>query len=204
MIIAAATLVITLVILPQLSSLEEAFRQALFTVSSIMTTTGFSISDFDQWPNLAKLILLLLMLGCAGSTAGGLKVSRITMLWETFKSNLKRIIHPHQVAIVTMDHKRIEESWLLSVKNYFITYMFLYVLILILVAPSSPDLETTISAVTTTYNNVGPGFKAVGPMSSFADMSTWNKLVLSFAMLFGRLEIYPLLLLFTHNTWKRV
>ncbi|MDK8501709.1 TrkH family potassium uptake protein [Aerococcus sp. UMB1112A] len=206
LIVAGATALIIWNIKDQTAGLGQALEEALFTVASVISTTGFSINDFNQWPEFSKVILLLLMFvgGCAGSTAGGLKVSRLTILWKSFLANTKRIIHPNQAVASRMEGKQVDTAWLTTVKNYFVTYVLLFVLFVLLVSPSMGDLETILSAVATAYNNVGPGLGEVGPAASFAQLSDWNKLVLSFAMLFGRLEIYPMLLLFSKHTWQKI
>lgn len=204
-IIGIATLLITINILPNVKSLEYSFRQAFFTVASIITTTGFSISDFNQWPNFSKFILVLLMFigGSAGSTAGGLKVSRVVLLLKDSVNSVLSILKPNRVNHLRYEYAPVNHDMISSVKNYFILYVAIFLVLLLIISASTPDFETAISAVATTYNNVGPGLAEVGPTSSFVELNDFSKVVLSFAMLLGRLEIFPMLLLFSKSTWRR-
>lgn len=183
----------------------ETVRQAAFQVSSIITTTGFSTTDFNLWPGFSKTVLLLLMFigGCAGSTAGGLKVSRVVILGKIIKRELNLLVHPRSVAAVKLDGKRIDETTQSGVCSYFALYAILFAVIFLLLSLEPFDLETNLSAVAACFNNIGPGFSSVGPMSNFGAYSGWAKYLLSAAMLLGRLEIYPLLLTFTPSTWVK-
>ena len=176
-----------------------------FSVSSVISTTGFSVVDFDQWPNASKIILLLLMFTGAstGSTAGGLKMERILILGKDALNSLKRMVNPRQAIAFSMNKKRLEAREVHSIKTYFVLYAFLFVLFTLLVSPAFSSFETTISAVATCFNNIGPGFQEIGPAGNFFALPQFTKVVLSVAMLFGRLELYPMLLLFSPVLWER-
>lgn len=186
-------------------SVEEAIRLSAFQVSSICTTTGFSTADFNSWPVLSKAILFLLMFtgGMAGSTAGGLKTSRIVLLFKTVKREFSRMLHPRSVAVVRFEGKQVSDVTLNSVASYFSLYIGVFVLAFLVIAVDSSDFETGFSAVAACINNVGPGFGKVGPTSSFADFSWFSKVVLSFSMLLGRLELYPLMIALSSSTWRK-
>ncbi len=184
-------------------TLGETVRHAAFQVSSIITTTGFSTTDFDLWPEFSKTVLLMLMFigGCAGSTGGGIKVSRVVILGKIIRCELKLLIHPRSVASVKLDGKRIDESTQNGVSSYLALYLVVFAVILILLSLEPFDMETNFTAVTACFNNIGPGFAAVGPMSNFDGYSAAAKYLLSAAMLMGRLELYPLILTFSPQTW---
>ncbi len=187
------------------ASFPEALRYAAFQVASIVTTTGYATADFDAWPNLSRTLLFLLMFvgGCAGSTAGGLKMSRVGILFKCAKRELGKLLHPRSVTTVRFEGKPVDEATRVGVTHYFALYAFLLALILVLIGREPFDLETNITAAVSCFNNVGPGLSAVGPTRNYADYSAFGKIILSSAMLFGRLEIYPLLLTFTPLTWKK-
>ena len=168
-----------------------------------MTTTGYSTVDFNLWPILSKTVLLLLMFigACAGSTAGGLKVSRVVILAKSIRCELKKLIHPRSVAVVRFEGKKLNESTRNGVGTYLGLYALCLVAVIICLAADPFDLETNISAAVACFNNIGPGFASVGPMASYAEYSIFSKIVLSFAMLFGRLELYPMLILLSPSTW---
>ncbi len=204
-VVAIAIAVITWNISPQYPQFSEAVRLSAFQVSSIITTTGFSTANFDLWPQLSKTILLLLMFigGCAGSTAGGLKVSRIILLFKSMRRNYKRMVHPHSVGVVQLDGKRVDDDTIGGVTVYFALYMLIVAIVFLLLSFNGFDLETNLSATVACFNNIGPGLAGVGPASSFAAYSDFSKVVLSFAMLFGRLEIYPLLIALNPAVWTK-
>ncbi len=204
-IVAAATTAISLNIAPLYGGLEETVRAALFQVSSIITTTGYATADFNLWPGLSKAILLMLMFigGCAGSTAGGLKVSRIQLLLSTVKRDLRRLLHPRSVGVIKMEGKRLDEASISGASAYFILYIVLFAVGCLVLCLEPLSLETNLSAMAACFNNVGPGFDLVGPAASYAVYSPFSKLILSFAMLFGRLEIYPLLFVLIPSTWTK-
>lgn len=180
-----------------------ALRQSAFQTSSILTTTGYGTADFNMWPQLSKTILLILMFigGCAGSTGGGLKVSRVMMLFSDIKRELRHLLHPRSVEIIRFEGKRLDNSVLHSVNSYFSLYMALLILMVLLLAFDTSDFETDVTAVIACFNNIGPGFAAVGPTANYADYSWFSKLVLTAGMLLGRLEIYPILIALTPSTW---
>ncbi|MBE6626614.1 MAG: TrkH family potassium uptake protein [Ruminococcaceae bacterium] len=187
------------------STFAETLRHSAFQVASIITTTGYSTVDFDMWPGFSKAILLMLMFvgGCAGSTAGGLKVSRVVLLFKSIKCEVRQMLHPRAVTTVKFEGKPLDEAVRSGVGTYFALYALLFGLIFLIVSFEPFDLETSFSATAACFNNVGPGFAAVGPIQSYADYSGFTKLVLSFAMLLGRLELYPLLLTLIPSTWAR-
>ena len=187
------------------STFGETVRQALFQVSSIITTTGYATTDFNRWPGLSKAVLLLLMFvgGCAGSTAGGLKVSRVQLLVASVRRDLQRALHPRSVATVRLEGKRVDEATVQGAGAYLVLYVALLALGFLLISFEPFGLESNLTAVITCLNNVGPGFGEVGPAGGFTAYSGFSKLVLSLEMLFGRLEIYPLLFLLSPSTWTK-
>ncbi len=186
-------------------SVSDCFRLSFFQVSSIMTTTGFSTADFNAWPDLSKAILLLLMFigGCAGSTAGGLKVSRLVILYKMILSEIKRLLHPRSVTSVRFEGKSVEEQTLSSVATYFAVYVLCAAGIFLLISFEPFGFETNFTAMAATFNNIGPGFGQVGAAGSFAAYSGFSKLVLSASMLLGRLEIFPLIIALSPSTWRK-
>lgn len=181
------------------SNMEHLFRDSLFTISSIMTTTGFSTVNFDTWSVFSKTLLLLLMVigGCGGSTAGGIKVSRVIVLFKTFVYEFKKTYSPNRVFRLKMDGRALSQELIMSIRTYLILYLFLFVLLLLCIAPESSDFISACSAVAATFNNIGPGFGMVGPTMNYSHFSDFNKIALSFGMLLGRLEIFPILLIFS-------
>ncbi len=196
---------ITANILPIYRSFSVALRNSAFQVSSIITTTGYATADFNAWPQLSKSILLILMMigACAGSTGGGLKVSRAVMLCKTAIKELKFMIHPHSVSSVRFEGKNVDGATLKSVSSYFIMYMVITFVTFLILSFQGFDLETNLSATFACFNNIGPGFGMVGPTGNFAAYNGFNKLILSLAMLLGRLEILPLLLSLSPAMWAR-
>ena len=204
-IIAVAIVIIALNTAHLFRNLLTAFQQAAFQVGSIITTTGFSSTDFNQWPALSKTVLVLLMFvgACAGSTGGGIKVSRILILCKAAKKEFQLYLHPNAVKKIKMDDKVITHDILRSTNIYISLYLMILAASVLLIAIDNFDLITNFMAVTATLNNVGPGFEIVGPMGNFSSFSYLSKCVLIFDMLAGRLEIFPLLLLFFKGTWKK-
>lgn len=204
-IIAVSIIIIALNTAHLFRNLLTAFQQAAFQVGSIITTTGFSSTDFNQWPALSKTVLVLLMFvgACAGSTGGGLKVSRILILCKAAKKEFQLYLHPNAVKKIKMDDKNISHDILRSTNIYISVYLLIFAASVLLIAIDNFDLVTNFTAVTATLNNIGPGFEIVGPMGNFSSFSYLSKGVLIFDMLAGRLEIFPLLLLFFKGTWKR-
>lgn len=186
---------------PVLTSLRDSF----FTVSSVITTSGFSTALFEHWPMFSQLILLLLMFigGMAGSTAGGLKVSRIAILVKSGIAELKRAVRPNRVVTVQFENKLMDEKELNKIYSYVIIYAFIFVATTLMVSFEAPDFISAFSTVATTINNIGPGLGAVGPGGNFSMYSPFIKVVLSFIMIMGRLEIFPVLILLSPNTWRK-
>jgi len=172
-------------------------RDVFFQVSSIISTTGYSTVDFDKWPLFSKMVLLSIMFvgGCAGSTAGGLKVSRIGILLKTSFATLKKVVQPNRVLTIKFDKKSLDDNMISSILHYFVIYAIVFVAILLIVSMDVDSFDTAFSAVVATFNNIGPGIGAVGPVMNFGGLSPFTKIVLSFSMIFGRLEIYPMLIL---------
>ena len=190
---------------PMFGSLRESFHHALFQVASIITTTGFSTVDFDQWPTFSRALLVLLMFigACAGSTGGGIKIVRIVIGAKLARRGVQRAIHPQQVKCVHIDGEPLDEDTCSSVSAFLLVYALLFVLLLVLLALEGLDFITTFSAAASCFNNVGPGMELVGPMSNYTCFSSFGKVLLAFSMLFGRLELYPMLLLFIPAAWRK-
>ncbi len=204
-IIIASVVVIALNTMSTFNSVFDAFHHSFFQVSSIITTTGFSTVDFNTWPTLSKMILTFLMFtgACAGSTGGGIKMARILMVGKFFKSTIQKMIHPRGIKPVTVNGRNIDDGVVKEVMGYMSAYVIICGISILLVAIDGFDYETTVSSVIACINNIGPGFGLVGPTGNFADFSILSKLVLCADMLIGRLEIFPILLLFTPATWFR-
>lgn len=183
----------------------DAIRHAAFQVVSIITTTGFATYDFNYWPQICHVVLMILMIigACAGSTGGGVKCSRIIMLFRSLRVEAERMLHPNMVRPVKMDGKSIPDETVRNVYCYFGIYCIIAILSTLLLSLDGFSFETTFSAMLTCLNNIGPGLDAVGPMNNFADLSVGSKLLLSLDMLIGRLEIFPILLLFAPGVWTR-
>lgn len=204
-IILLATVIITVNIKGLYPSIGLAFQQAAFQVGSIITTTGFATTDFDLWPQVSKTILVMLMFigACAGSTGGGVKVSRVVILFKTVRKELKQLLHPQSVAKVTLDKKVVPHEVVRATNVFMVTYVLIFSMSILLIGFDNHDLITNFTAVAATLNNIGPGLQMVGPTQNFGLFSGGAKLVLIFDMLAGRLELFPLLLLFKPETWKK-
>lgn len=204
-VILASILLITWNIRGSFSSILMAFHHAAFQVASIITTSGFSTVDFDLWPSFSKTILVILMFmgACAGSTGGGIKVSRIVMAAKTVKKELRSLIHPRSIKILKFEGKPIEHSVLRTLNTYLITYMIIFFVSVLLVSLDNLDFTTNFTAVAATLNNIGPGLEQVGPTCNFDLFSPMTKFILMFDMLAGRLELFPMLLLFSPRTWMK-
>ena len=204
-IILAAILMILLNIHGLYDTLGEAVRHAAFQVSSIITTTGYCTVDFDQWPAFSKTILLCLMVigASAGSTGGGLKVARLMLLMKGLRRNIRQLLNPRKVQVVRNNGAAVDEKVLENTNAYLAAYVLIIFVIFAIISLDGYSIGTNFSAVLCTFNNIGPGFEAVGPTCNFAGYSGLSKLVLSLGMLAGRLEIFPILVLFSRSTWKR-
>ena len=183
----------------------DAFHHAFFAVSSVITTTGFSTTDFDLWPQLSRCILVLLMIvgACAGSTGGGVKVSRLAILCKALGSELRKLLHPRSVRVLTVDGKPVSRETVQGVQSYMTLYFLVTLVSVLLVALDNLDFVTTFTAVMATLNNIGPGLGLVGPTGCFAAFSPLAKIVLTADMLFGRLELFPMLILLMPSTWRK-
>ena len=199
-------LAITCNIFSTYNSVGTALRHAAFQVATVSSTTGFSSADFAQWPELSRMILLLLMLlgGCGGSTAGGLKISRLVILGKSILREIRRLSHPRSVTVIKVDGQSLDEDVVTGTTMYFLTYIGILLAGMLLISFNGLDFETTFSSVVACFNNVGPGFgEIVGPMGNYASLSDFSKIVLSFLMLLGRLEIFPMLIIFSPSIWYK-
>ena len=204
-IILASIAVITWNIRDLYESAAIALRDAAFQVGSIITTTGFSTTDFDLWPSASKTILVILMFigACAGSTGGGIKVSRIVVLFKTIRKELRHVLHPQSISVTSMDGKTVPHEVLRSINVFMVSYFLIFAVSTLLISFDEFDLVTNFTAVAATLNNIGPGLALVGPTQNFSLFSGFSKLILIFDMLAGRLEIFPMMLLFNKDTWRR-
>lgn len=204
-IVGFAILAIVVCILDTTKGIFDALTQAAFQVAAIITTTGFSTADFNAWSSTAKTILVFLMFigACAGSTGGGIKVSRFIAVFKTVRKELNSYIHPKSVKKIKMDGKPIEHDVVRSINVYFITFIVLFCMSLLLVSLEGYDMTTNFTAVTATINNIGPGLNMVGPTENFGFFGPLSKYVLMFDMLAGRLELFPLLILLHPSLWRQ-
>lgn len=184
-------------------TLADTVHHAAFQVSSIITTTGFATTDFDMWPTFSKAILLCLMVvgACAGSTGGGLKCARVLLLVKSLKRNIQRVMHPQRVQVVRVSGQVVSEKVLDNCNAYLAAYVIIAIVSFAILSLDGFSITTNLSAMLSCFNNIGPGLELVGPTSSFAAYGTLSKLVLILDMLAGRLEIFPILVLFSRNTW---
>ena len=201
--VAAAILLITWDLRGLYDTVGETVRQAAFQVSSIISTTGFATTDFDLWPSFSKAILMILMItgACAGSTAGGLKLARALLLFKTLRRNARQVLHPSRVQVVRNNGQAVPEKVLEHANAYFAAYIIIIIVSFLLISLDEFSLTTNFTAVLACFNNVGPGLDGVGPTCSYAAYSTFSKLVLTVDMLAGRLEIFPILALFSRGSW---
>lgn len=204
-IVAASTIAISVNILSQSAGPGRAVRDAFFQVASIITTTGFATVDFNFWPEFSKHTLVMLMIigACAGSTGGGFKVSRVIILVKSFFAEIRKIITPRAVITVRLDKKPVDLQTVNSTKIYAGAYLILVCAFTWILSLDGKDLTTNLTAVLSCFNNIGPGLAQVGPMENFSIYSNWAKVLLSAAMLTGRLEIFPMFLLFSRSTHKK-
>ena len=185
-------------------TLEETLRHAAFQVSSIITTTGYATTDFDLWPTFSRTLLLCLMVvgASAGSTGGGLKVARLLLLLKGLRRNIRRMLNPRKVEVIRNNGNVVSEQILDNTNAYLAAYVLILFSVFLIISLDGFSVGTNFSAVLCTFNNIGPGLEAVGPTCNFSQYSNLSKLVLSWAMLAGRLEIFPILVLFSKDTWK--
>lgn len=205
LIVVASIVLISINIRSMYPTLEETVRHAAFQVSTIISTTGFATTDFNLWPAFSKAILLFLMLlgACAGSTGGGFKVSRLVLLVKSLRRNIHENLHPNEVRKIRVNGVTVDEKIIRTLNGYVMAYALIIIISYIIVALDGFDVETNLSAIFATFNNIGPGFNVCGPSASFASFSALSKLVMIGDMLAGRLEIFPILVLFSKSTWKR-
>lgn len=203
--IAGATALIAFNVRHLFASVGDVVRTSFFQVVSIVTTTGYSTTDFNLWPDFSKGIMFVLLFtgACAGSTAGGLKLSRVVLLFKMISKEIKRLVRPRSVTNVKFEGKDVDEHTQNGVTSYFAVYMVCIFIIYIIISIEDFGFETNFTAVVTCFNNVGPGFDMVGPMGGFAPYSDLSKVVLTFAMLLGRLEIFPLIIALIPSTWRK-
>lgn len=204
-IVLISTSAIAINIRPLYGTVSEAIRHSAFQVMSIVSTSGFATTDFNLWNGFSKAILVILMIigACAGSTAGGLKVSRVIMLFKSVKCELRRMLHPRSVSAVRFEGKPLDRQTISGVAFYFAIYVAIIFAVFLAISWEPFDFETKFTSVLACFNNVGPGLGAVGPAGSFTGYSWITKLILSFSMLLGRLEIYPMLFMLSPSVWRR-
>ena len=183
----------------------EGLRHAAFQVASIISTTGYSTVNFDLWPTFSKGILTILMItgACAGSTCGGMKCARILLLFKGLRRNIRQMVHPNRVEVVRVNGRAVDEKVMSGVNGYLSAYVLILFLSFGVICFDGFSIGTNLSAVLACFNNIGPGFEAVGPSMHFGNFSILSKLVLTFDMLAGRLEIFPILLFFSPGSWKK-
>ncbi|MDO4292595.1 MAG: TrkH family potassium uptake protein [Eubacteriales bacterium] len=205
LIILAAILVIAWDIRGLFGNGWQALQQSAFQVASIITTTGYSTTNFNSWPQTSRTILVMLMFtgACAGSTGGGIKVSRFLILLKTARKELLQLLHPHSIKKIKIDGKAVEHEVVRSTNVFMVVYLLVFAFSILLISVDNLDLITNFTAVAATLNNIGPGLEIVGPTGNFSFFSDFSTLVLTFDMLAGRLELFPLLLLFVPGTWKK-
>lgn len=204
-IVAASILLITWNIAGMYDTLGEGLRHAAFQVASIISTTGYSTVDFDLWPTFSKGILTILMItgACAGSTCGGMKCARVLLLFKGLRRNIRQMVRPGRVEVVRVNGRAVDEKVMSGVNGYLSAYVLILFLSFVLVCFDGFSIGTNFTAVLSCFNNIGPGFEAVGPMMNFGNFSVLSKLVLIFDMFAGRLEIFPILLFFAPGSWKK-
>ena len=203
-IILVSTLIIGFNISSSFSSIWVAIQQAFFQVASIITTTGFSTVDFNHWPELSKLILVGIMFigGCAGSTCGGIKISRFIIAWKNLKSEISSFVHPKRVQSIRLEGRKIGNDIVKSVNTYFVLYFLIFAVSVLLISIENGSFETNFTSIAATLNNIGPGLDGVGPMENFGVFNPFSKCVFMFGMLAGRLELIPMIILFSPWIWK--
>lgn len=197
--------IITTNIYPLYGGIRGALHDAAFTVSSIMTTTGFATADFNLWPQLSRTILVMLMIvgACAGSTGGGIKCARLLLLGKSLNARIRQMLHPRSVNLIQVDGATVDEETIQGVNTYMAAYCAIAVVSVLILSLDNLSLETNVTAMLACLNNIGPGLDLVGPTSNYAHFSDLSKIVLMFNMLLGRLEIFPLLVMLSPRTWRR-
>ena len=201
----ASTVAIAVNLLSYYDSFREAIHQSFFYVTSVQSSTGFAITDTNPWPEFSKIIILTITCigACAGSTGGGFKVARIIILFKEIKKEFLLIVHPRNVYTVKSDGKKVSHEVTRSVSVYLTIYVFIIVITTALIALNGFDFTTNFTSVLATINNTGPGFSIVGSAGNYSEFSVFSKLVFCFNMLLGRLELYPMLLIFIPSAWKK-
>ena len=204
-VVAASSILIAVNIHSMFGTAGDSLRHAAFQVASVISTTGFASTDFNLWPEFSKMLLVLLMFigACAGSTGGAIKCSRVLLLIRAIRREIRQVIHPRAVNVVKLDGHVVDEKDLRSTMLFFAAYMFITLAATLLVSIDNFSFGSTFTAVVTCIGNVGPGLEMVGPMGNFSAFSGFSKLVLSMCMILGRLEIIPILVLFSGTAWKR-
>jgi trk system potassium uptake protein TrkH len=204
--IVLSTVIIGINIMPLYPTAYDAFHQSFFYTSSIITTTGFGIGDVNHWPMLSKsIIMFLTFLGAmAGSTGGGFKVSRIVLLAKEAKKEVKLLIHPRNVRAVKMDGKAVDHNIMRTTSVFLVLYLMIFIGSFLLVSIEGKDFVTSFTSIAATLNNTGPGMSLVGPVGNYATFTHFSKFVMMFDMLAGRLEIFPIIILFAPSIWKKV
>lgn len=203
--VATAILLISVNIRGLYDTAGETVRHAAFQVGSIISTTGFASANFDLWPQLSRILLVLLMFvgACAGSTGGALKCSRVLVIFRAIRREIRQVIHPRSVNVVKLDGKVVPEDTLRSILVFFASYLFLTLGATLVVALDNFSFGSTFTAVVSCIGNIGPGLELVGPMGNYAPFSNLSKVVLSMCMIIGRLEVLPIMVLFSKNAWRR-
>ena len=204
-IVIAAVTAITINISHMYSTFSETVRTSAFQVASIVSTTGYTTTDFNNWPDFSKAVILLLMISgaCAGSTAGGFKISRIIIIFKLVGKEIKQLIHPRSVSAIRFEGKNLDNATLKSVSNYCLMYFICLFFIFLIISLEPFGLETNLSATFSCFNNIGPGLSLVGPMANYSIYSVFSKYLLSFAMILGRLEIFPVIIMLSPTVWSK-
>ena len=200
-----SVIIIMISIYSKYNDLEKTFRLSLFQVATIMSTTGYSTANFNEWPSLAKTMVFILMFtgAMAGSTAGGMKTSRIVILFKSTFKRIKNMVSPRKVEVVYVDNKPVNDKVVDSVQSFFIVYFAIFIFCALLISIDNFDLTTNLTASLACISNIGPGLGEVGPYGSYSNFSDFSKIILSFEMIAGRLELFPMLILFNPKTWKK-
>ena len=203
--IIVSVIIIMISIYSKYDNLEQAFRLSLFQVATIMSTSGYSTANFNEWPMLAKSVLFILMFfgAMAGSTSGGMKISRVAILFKSSIKRIKNMVNPRKVETVNIDGKPLKDDVVDSVQSYFVVYIAIFILCAFIISIDNFDFTTNLSASLACVSNIGPGFNEVGPYGSYGDFSNFSKFILSLEMIAGRLELFPMLILFNPKTWSR-